>query len=105
MEDIKFDVGETTETSIRMNSARKHNLRPPSLIFELSKKERVSFTAFKERIVPSTKITTKSDQPHKEQPIKDEPPIGRLSNKSLRMMRHRKMNKTSTLWLKDHHNL
>ena len=38
MEDIKFDVGEAIEMSIWINSARKHNLGHPSLIFEHYKK-------------------------------------------------------------------
>ena len=33
MENITFDVGESIETSIVMNTARKHNLGHPTLIF------------------------------------------------------------------------
>ena len=76
MEDIKFDVGEAIETSIWMNSAGKHNLGHPSLIFELCKKAGVLFTALKERVVPPVEIIIKSDQPPKEQPVQGDHPTG-----------------------------
>ena len=59
MEDIKFDVGEAIEISIWINSARKHNLRHLTLIFQLCKKPRVPYMVYEERIIPPTEITMK----------------------------------------------
>ena len=49
MEDIKIDMGKAIETSIWMNSEGKHNLRRPTLIFELCKRVRVQFIAQEEK--------------------------------------------------------
>ena len=75
MEDVKFDVGEAIEISILMNSAGKHNLGHPSLIFELCKKLGVLFTTLEEEVVPSGEITNKSDQPYREHPVQGDRPI------------------------------
>ena len=66
MEGIKFDVNEAIETSILMNSARKHNLGHLTLIFELCKKAGVPYTTQEERIVPPIEIIVKYVQPHRE---------------------------------------
>ena len=69
MEDTKFDMGKAIEISIWINNVGKHNLRHPSLIFELCKKAGVLFTTLEERIVPPVEITIKSNQPQKEQSV------------------------------------
>ena len=59
MEDIKFNVSEAIETSIWMNSVRKHNLKHSVLIFQLCKKAGVLYMAQEERIILPTEITVK----------------------------------------------
>ena len=58
-----------------MNSAGKHNLGHPALIFKLCKKVGVPFITQQEKTVPPAKITVKLYQPHKEQLVQEEPPI------------------------------
>ena len=52
-----------------MNTARKHNLGHPTLIFKLCKKAGVPFTPLEEKIEPPIGITVRKDESHNDQQI------------------------------------